>query len=202
MTTGNRNNSISNMPARVRAMIVLGATAVAAILATIAVDSASARSTALAGTYVGKLDGTSAFVAVLVGDTGRVRAYALDSNQRLAAWAADGSSEARSRDERVGTPYGGTLTSSNGFGLHAMVAAGLVTGSIRFPSGERHRFEADRVAGPHRQYQIVIGHGPRRYLGGWVIWGDAQPLGYLDLPPVVKSQLHSAATVATDPTRR
>jgi len=183
-----RNRQIRNIPACV--------TAVAAILATIAVGSASARSAAPAGTYVGTLDGTSAFVAVLVGDTGRIRAYALDSSRRLAAWSTDGLSEARSRDERVGTPYGDALTSSNGFGLRATVAAGLVTGSVRFPSGKRHGFEAGRVAGPHSQYRIVIGRGPGRYLGGWVVWDDAQPVGYLDLPPVVKSQLHSAAAVA------
>jgi len=194
VTTRNPNNSAPGMSARLRATIALGVTAAAAVLATIAVDSAAARSATPAGTYVGKLDGTSAFVAVLVADRGRFRAYALNSSERLAAWAADGLSEARSREERVGTPYGRGVTSSNGYGLRATVAAGLVKGSIRFPSGERHRFEAGQVAGPHTQYRIVIGRGLGRYLGGWVVWDDAQQLGYLDLPPVVKSQLHAPAS--------
>jgi len=188
VTGRNRNNSAMGMSGRARGAIALGVTAVAAVLSTIAVDSASARSAAPAGTYVGRLDGTSAFVAVLVGDTGRIRAYALNSSERLAAWAGDGSSEARSREERLGTPYGRALTSRNGYGLRATVAAGLVEGSIRFPSGELHRFEAGQVAGPHAQYRIVIGRGPGRYLGGWVVWDDAQSLGYLDLPPVVKAR--------------
>lgn len=200
MTGTNESNPILGMSARVRATIALGITAVAAFLATIAVDSAAARSATPAGTYVGKLDGTSAFVAVLVGDRGRFRAYALNASERLAAWSADGLSEARSREERVGTPYGRGVTSSSGYGLRATVAAGRVKGSIRFPSGERHRFEAGQVAGPHTQYRIVIGRGLGRYLGGWVVWDDAQPLGYLDLPPVVKSQLRSAAPA--DPSRR
>src|SRR5262249_13484901 len=105
VTGTNESNSALGMSARVRVTIALGVTAAAAVFATVAVGSASARSAAPAGTYLGKLDGTSAFVAVLVGDTGRIRAYALNSSERLAAWAADGLSEARSREERIGTPY-------------------------------------------------------------------------------------------------
>src|SRR5262249_1517048 len=161
------------MSARVRVTIALGVTAAAAVFATVAVGSASARSAAPAGTYLGKLDGTSAFVAGLVGDTGRIRAYAVNPSERPAAVAAARLGEARSREERIGTAYGRGVTSSNGYGLRATVAAGLVKGSIRFPSGARHRFEASQVAGPHTQYRIVIGRGLGRYLGGWVVWDDA-----------------------------
>jgi hypothetical protein len=165
VTGRNRSNSALGRSARLRASIALGVTAAAVVLATIAVDSAGAQPEAPPGTHVGKLDGTSAFVAVLVGDTERIRAYALNSSQRLVAWTADGLSEARSREERIGTPYGSRLRSSNRYGLRATVAAGLVTGSIRFPSGERHRFEAGGVAGPHSQHQIVIGRGTGRLFG-------------------------------------
>jgi hypothetical protein len=195
MTEMNRKHSASARPRR-PAIAILAA--LATILAGAFAGNASAHPsapageyTARAGTYVGQLQGTTGFVAVLVGETGALRAYALDPTQRLAAWSAPASPDPTMRDERLSTPYGRSLTSSNGFSLQATITSGQIAGSVNFPSGERHPFDARQVACAHALHEILIGEGPTRYLGGWVVWDKAATIGYLDLPPVVQALMLS-----------
>jgi hypothetical protein len=195
MTKMNRKHSASARPRRTVTAILA---ALAAILACAFAGNASAHTSdpvgaeaARAGEYVGQLEGTTGFVAVLVGDTGGMRAYALDPTCRLAAWSAPAPPDPTTGDGRPGTPHGRNLTSSNGLSLQVAVTSGQITGSVGFPSGQRHLFDARRVAGAHTFHEILIGDGLTRYLGGWILWDKASTIGYLYLPPVVQALMLS-----------
>jgi len=190
-----RKNSASACPRR---PVIASLAALAAILAGFFAGNASARTpdpvgvhAARAGTYVGRFEGAKGYVGVIVGETGAIRAYALEPTRRLAAWTAPVLPDLTIRDERPGTPYRRYITSSNGFSLEATASSGQIIGSVSFPSGERYAFDARRVAGAHTLHEILIGRGPTRYLGGWVVWDKASTIGYLDLPPVVQALMLS-----------
>jgi hypothetical protein len=148
---------------------------------------ASAGPVAPAGAYVGTLKGTDAFVGIVIGEKGNARAYVYDSTKRIAAWFQPVSSggvrfEATPTRRLVST-------STDGFRLEAAIGGGQVSGSVRFPGGARHPFTAGAVDLTGGAYQIEIGHGVTRYLGGWILWEPGRSLGYLVPSPVAQHEL-------------
>jgi hypothetical protein len=135
------------------------------------VGSASARTTFTAGGYVGSVSGANSFLALVLGADGAVRAYVSDAHQvaeRFAGTAGQGALSA---------------TSKHGYRLHLTLAHGRAFGTVRFPSGAVHAFDARAVSGPGRLFQIVLGPPERRYLGGWIVWNPGEALGRLVRSP-------------------
>jgi hypothetical protein len=184
---------ITRPAARRRSSGAVSVIAVAAALsAALLASSARARAEAPAGTYLGTLKGTDAFVAVLVGERGGMRAYVYDSTSRIASWSAPASARATRSEARASDASGLSVTSKEGFQLQATIANSHVSGSVRFPSGARHYFSAAWVNRPGSIYEIEIGRGATRYLGGWIIWRRGRTLGYLVPAPVVRLGHHDA----------
>jgi phenylacetate-coenzyme A ligase PaaK-like adenylate-forming protein len=146
--------------------------AIAAVVAAAAfVGSASARTTFTAGGYVGSVSGSHSFVALVLGAHGAVRAYVSNAHQVAERFAG-------TAGER-----GLSATSKHGYRLQLKLAHGRAFGTVRFPSGEVHAFDAQAVSGPGRLFQIVLGPPERRYLGGWIVWNPGEALGRLVRAP-------------------
>jgi hypothetical protein len=137
--------------------------------------------------FVGRLKGSDAFVAILVGLQRGARVYVYDSTKRIAAWFDPG----LGRPTRFETSPRATMTlisaSRDGYHLGAAIGDGYASGNVRFPSGARHRFVAGAVALTDGVYQIEIGPNLSRYLGGWIVWAPGRNLGYLVQAPIVSS---------------
>jgi len=182
----NGKRSLSRLP-----LLLFVAVVTAAIAAGIPASSAATRAAAPVGTYVGTLAGTDAFVAVLVGERGALRAYVYDATHRIAAWSQPG--RAGTRLTAVAGASRVDVTSREGARLEARVARGHVSGSVRFASGEQHLFAAVQVAPPGSVYQIIVGSGVARYLGGSIMWPAGRSLGYLVAAPAVVMLARQAA---------
>ena len=115
-----------------------------------------------AGNYAGRVEGTDAFVAVVVDGDDRALAYVCDGQEdgqgaTVAEWltgavAGDGSLKMRSE---------------GGARLVAEVVADGASGTLTL-SGEEHAFSAspaEEPAGLYRAEETVDGEG---YLGGWI----------------------------------
>jgi hypothetical protein len=85
------------------------------------------------------------------------------------------------------------VTSREGVLLEARIGSGRVSGSVGFASGERHLFAAVLVAPPGGFYQIVVGSGVTRYVGGSIMWPRGCTVGYLVPAPVVVMLARHAA---------
>jgi hypothetical protein len=144
------------MRRRVRAFAALAAAATTAVLfATAAGGSAEA----VSGSFVGKVSGSSAFVALVVGQKGAVVGYVCDS-KKIAEWFSG-----RALSGQI------TLKSSGGYQLAATLSANKTSGAVTFPGpqGARHAFTArlaHRPAGLYRVQKTIKG---KHYLGGWII---------------------------------
>jgi len=168
------------------------AAAVAAVLVGAALaGGASARAAAPAKAYVGALKGTDAFVAVVVGEKGNARAYVYDSTKRIAAWFQPAASRGVRFEATPTRTLGGT--SIDGYRLQAAIGDEQVSGSVRFPTGAQHPFTAAAVELTGGAYQIEIGQGVKRYLGGWILWQPGRALGYLVPSPVAQHELARGA---------
>ena len=176
-----------------RLSLLLSVAAVmAAIAAGMPVSGAAARAAGPGGSYVGTLAGTDAFVAVLIGERGALRAYVYDATHRIAAWSEPG--RAGTRLTAAVDASRVEVTSREGVRLEARIARGRVSGSVGFASGERRVFDAVQVAPPGGFYQIVVGSGVRRYSGGSIMWAPGRTLGYLvPAPAVVMLARHAAS---------
>jgi hypothetical protein len=176
-----------------RLSLLLSAAATTAAIATgIPASDAAARAAAPGGTYVGTLAGTHAFVAVLIGERGALRAYVYDATHRIAAWSEPGRAGTRLTAAAGASRI--DVTSREDVRLEASVARGRVSGSVGFASGERHLFDAVQVAPPGGFYQILVGSGVTRYVGGSIMWTPGRTLGYLVPAPVVVMLARHAAS--------
>jgi hypothetical protein len=137
----NRKCSVSR-----RSLLLSAAAATAAIATGIPASGAAARPAGPVGTYVGPLAGTHAFVAVLVGERGALRAYVYDAAHRIAAWSEPGRAGTRLTAAAGASRI--DVTSRKGVRLEARIGSGRVSGSVGFASGERHLFHAVQVAPP------------------------------------------------------
>jgi len=135
--------------------------------------------------FVGTLSGGDAFVAILVGGRGGARVYVYDSTRRFTSWSDPAFGRAV-RFEAAGSALTKlSSTSNDGYRLEAEIGSEYAFGRVRFPSGARHLFAARAVALTDGVYQIEIGRGTRRYLGGWIVWEPGRDIGYLAPAPIV-----------------
>ncbi len=111
-------------------------------------------------TWVGTVDGTDAFVAVLAESDGRAIAYLCDGEQIVQYLDGRVAADALSAKDRAGTA------------LTATVTDGALTGTATLPDGSAHRFTAPIAAGGAGMWWLSeeIDDGVR--VGGWIRTAD------------------------------
>ena len=155
-------------------------TVAAALAAAALASSASAREAALAGDYVGTVQGSqSSFVAVALGAHGSVNAY-LSNGHRLA-------------ERFAGSSTDGTLdlASRGGYRLRLTLSYGRASGTVRFPTGASRSFDAVAVAAPGGIEKILFGPADRQTLGGWIVWDRGSTVGRFVASPSTQLEHHS-----------
>jgi hypothetical protein len=103
----------------------------------------------VAGTFVGKVEGTNAFIAVIAPPEG-------GEGERVTAYVSDA---ARLSEVLTGTAEGDefTATTERGDGeVEGTLSAKRVTGMVELPGGERAQFEADRATGAAGLYALTV----------------------------------------------
>lgn len=135
--------------------------------------------------FVGEVDGTDAYIAVVSGTTEAV-AYVCDGDADIAEWFrgpvdADGHME---------------LTNDRGATLEATIGDG-VTGAITFADGSTHDLAATAATGDAGLYRIA-GEDPD-VVGGWVVGLDGTARGSLRVRGIRKTAApEPTATVEVD----
>lgn len=135
--------------------------------------------------FVGEVDGTDAYIAVVSGTTEAV-AYVCDGDADIAEWFrgpvdADGHME---------------LTNDGGATLDATIGDG-VTGAITFADGSTHDVAATAATGDAGLYRIA-GDDPD-VVGGWVVGLDGTARGSLRVRGIRKTAApEPTATVEVD----
>ncbi len=119
----------------------------------------------LSGSFVGKVDGSDAFIAVVLHTDGAVTAYVCDSTT-ISEWfkgSVDGASL--------------SLTNADGARLSADLAAGSFDGTFTTSEGISLNFsvtEADQPAGLYRDEDTVDGVD---LVAGWIVLPDGDQRG-------------------------
>lgn len=114
-----------------------------------------------AGNFAGKVEGTEAFVAVVVDKEDRALAYVCDGREGETADVAEWFRGAVAGDGSL------DLTGEGGAGLSAEVADGGVSGTVTL-GGEEHAFSAEPAEEPAGLYRKVKEVGGEEYVGGWI----------------------------------
>ena len=117
-------------------------------------------------TFVGKLDGTDAYIAVTASSAGDITAYVCDG-KALAAWA-------------VGTQSVQALsaTGKSGLKIVATISGSRATGNVVLPSGAKSTFRATLAsypAGLWRPYNIAGKFADLKV--GWIVLPDGTQRG-------------------------
>jgi hypothetical protein len=118
-----------------------------------------------AGSFVGTVAGSGAYVAVVVGADGDALAHVTDG-QFSVDWL-DGRLRGRTA----------TLTNEGGAIIDAQFDGNTVTGSFRRPREAALEFTARRGQTPAGLYRAVADFPDGRYVGGWVVLPDATERG-------------------------
>ncbi len=183
-----------------RALLTTALIAVAALIAACgdeggsAGDAAQAKSSAAKGTFVGKVDGTGAYLA-LVSDGTRVLGYVCDSKQ-VSSWI----DVASIRDGRAG------LSSRSGAALgEARFSDGRVRGSITV-GGDEHAFSLDLASGQAGLYRAARVQQKDGKLGdgelevGWVVLSDGTQRGGTNVGTTTKVAVNPAPRLSPNTT--
>ncbi len=170
---------------RVRTMANLGAALVLSLAAVFlsacgsdsSAEDAQPEDLADAGRgFVGTVDGTNAFVA-LVASGGEAIVYVCDGNEDLADWFA-GSVQETTID----------LTNDGGAQVEATASGGGYRGTVTFANGKRHQFQAMpaepdagllRVTGPEAEADGVV--------AGWIVNNDGDQRGSLRVGGIART---------------
>lgn len=121
-----------------------------------------------AGTFVGVVDGTDAFIALVPQENNAVIAYVCDG-QTISTWF---------RGERSENEI--DLTAANGAQLQASLETDTATGNFTLPDGQVHTFTAQLAtdsAGLYRAEETIDGTD---YVGGWIILNDGDQRGAIN----------------------
>ncbi len=124
-------------------------------------------------TYVARLKGTNAFIAIVKG-SGEARAYVCDGDA-ISAWFSGP------------TKNGSFSSASESFSVHAALTKTRVAGAVTFPDGKRHAFTALRSsntgkAGLYRGQTTING---LTYTGGWIVLPNSEVRGLVEQDNIV-----------------
>ena len=139
------------------------------------------------GSFVGRINGTDAFIAVVARADRRTAVYVCDS-QTLAQWF---DSETRDRLD---------LTSDDGaVRLQLRLAAEGVTGTVTAEGRPAHAFTAVPAAGKAGLYRGELTANGLDYVGGWILLSDGQQRGIILVRGSGSSTLLTGFIVDPDP---
>jgi hypothetical protein len=128
-------------------------------------DTTTAQRRTIIGSFVGKVDGSDAYVAIVVGARGNALAYVTDG-----AWSVDWvNGRITGRSAALGNEGGATL--------NARFGRGTVTGSFTRPRTPALQFTARHGAAPAGLYRATPDFTDGRYVGGWVVLPDGTERG-------------------------
>lgn len=152
------------------------------------------QATALKGTFVGEVDGTDAYVA-LISDGTRVLGYLCDS-KKLSRWidVAPIRDGAASLSSRAGDDLG-----------EAMISDGRVSGTVTI-DGEQHAFRAERASGEAGLYRAAridqedgkLSEGEVE--AGWIVLADGTQRGATNVGTTSTVLVKSAPTLTLSST--
>lgn len=120
------------------------------------------------GTFVGTVEGTDAFIALVPQENNTVIAYVCDG-QTISTWF---------RGDR--TENGIDLAAANGAQLIANLEAETATGRFILPDGQEHTFTAQLATDPAGLYRAEEAIDGTEYVGGWIILADGDQRGAIN----------------------
>jgi len=135
-------------------------------------NTAAATQPALAGEFVGRVDGSDAFVAVVA------------DGERLFAFVCDGTDDGAGVWEWFrGTLDGdhAQLTNAAGQTLVVELAGDAVLGSVTFADGVAYPFVTEAAIGDAGLYRLDETLGDRAVVGGWIVLNDGDLRGQAGL---------------------
>jgi len=137
-------------------------------------------------TYVGTVDGTDAYIGIVVGKQGAF-GYVCDGDQ-ITHWV-------------TGTLKKGTVTLAGvtGASVVAKLSGTTLKGSVLFPDLSEHTFVATRArgkAGLQRQEKTA---GGTRYAAGWVVFADRSFRGQVTVAAPIAAAVPTTAPPVTAP---
>lgn len=121
-----------------------------------------------AGSLVGTVAGTDAFIALVPQENNGIIAYVCDG-QTISVWFRGEQNESTV-----------DLTAANGSHLQASLESDAATGSITLTNGQTHTFSASLAsdeAGLYRADETLAGSD---YVGGWIILNDGTQRGAIN----------------------
>lgn len=123
------------------------------------------------GNYAGKVEGTDAFVAVVVDRNDKVLAYLCDGKEGESATLAEWFTGAVADDGSL------DLRSEGGAHLVANVSGEAAEGSVTLPDGEERAFAASPVEAPAGLYRAEETVEGEEYVGGWIELANEEERG-------------------------
>jgi len=151
--------------------IALAVTAALLVIAACDADDGGSRAVeaeAATGSFAGTVDGTDAYVAVVVGSDGGVLAYVTDGGSSV-DWL-DGSLEGPDdTDARLGNDGGAVLDVTFG--------DARASGVFARPGEELQRFTADLADEPAGLYRATESFDDGNYVAGWIVLPDGTQRG-------------------------
>jgi hypothetical protein len=150
--------------------------------------AAPVRGQAQSNMFLGRIDGTDAFVAVVT-DGDRITAYACDGAENgiadsfsgFASGAVNGAVTLASDDSAAQLTIQADTTALSGL----LSAGGTLTGSLQTVDGQTHGWSADQASGPgalyHSDDQFPDGNGGE---GWWIVLNDGDVRGTYGLRSV------------------
>jgi hypothetical protein len=149
------------------ARLTLVGTLLALLVATCGGDgnTTTAPRRTITGSFVGKVEGSDAYVAIVSGGAEGVLAYVTDG-----AWSVDW------LDGQL-TGRTAALSNEGGATLDAKFRRGTLTGSFTRPRSPTLRFTARRGEAPAGLYRAIEDFADGRYVGGWVVLTDGSVRG-------------------------
>jgi hypothetical protein len=124
--------------------------------------SPEAAASPLAGNFAGELEGSDAFVAVVIDGANHVVAYACDGSDDHLAEIAEWFHGAVALDGSL------VLTGADGTVLAADVTGDDITGTLSFDAERQHAFSLDPVTAPAGLYRAEATVDGEHYVGGWI----------------------------------
>ncbi len=132
-------------------------------------SSGSVPPSAAAQGFVGSVDGTDAFITVVVSDT-NAAVYACNGDEEIAEYFWG----------KVDDPSSFSLASGTGGSVDAVFAAGTFSGTLTLPDGTDHEFATDAAVGDAGVY-VVVGEQAvdAGIAAGWILDNDGNERGAL-----------------------
>lgn len=134
-------------------------------LASLVLSACSGGASTPSGSFVGKVDGSDAFISVVVHANGEVTAYVCDGAD-ISEWfkgTADGSSL--------------DLTNANGASLTATLSANSASGTFTPAGDSALNFSAEIASEPAGLYRADLTYENTAYVGGWIVLPDGDQRG-------------------------